>query len=209
MPELAKVRMQNYLQPARRVRSRQRWIALTIAGALGFASCHNGIAQSATAVSSADVEAAYLYNFGKFIDWPSPQSDPASAPFSICIVGKDEFGSTLDSLIQNDTVKGHAIIARHLPSVADAGSCQILFLASSEKVRLAKDLDELKEKPVLTVSSLPGFLEQGGMIQFLPQNNRVRFAVNLAATDHVHLALSSELLKVAVYVSPKPAQEGE
>jgi hypothetical protein len=168
-------------------------------------------AQSSTPVAATDIEAAYLYNFGKFIDWPDPDPDPDATPaqFSICIVGKDEFGSTLDSLIQNDTVKGHTIVTKRLPTMADADSCQILFLAASEKIRLAKDLDALKEKPVLTVSTIPGFLDVGGMIQFIVQDNRVRFAVNLTSATHVHLALSSELLKVAVYVTSKPAKEGQ
>ena len=201
--------MQSHRQSAARSRSWRKWIIFAPLCLLQIAAAFSANAQASTALSPSDLEAAYLYNFGQFIEWPTPQADPPPAQFSICIVGKDEFGSTLDSLIQNDTVKGHTIIAKRLPSIAVVDSCQILFLSSSEKIRLAKDLDVLREKPILTVSSIPGFLDQGGMIQFLVQDNRVRFAVNLASATHVHLALSSELLKVAVYVNPKPAQEGQ
>jgi hypothetical protein len=201
--------MQSHPQSAAKPKSWRKWLLLAPVCVLQIASTLSANAQLGTALSPSDLEAAYLYNFGKFIEWPTPQSDPVPAQFAICIVGKDEFGSALDSLIQNDTVKGRTIVAKRLPSIALADSCQILFLSSSEKIRLAKDLDVLKEKPILTVSTIPGFLDQGGMIQFLVQNNRVRFAVNLASATHVHLALSSELLKVAVYVNPKPAQEGQ
>jgi hypothetical protein len=165
-------------------------------------------AQAAPPLSPSDVEAAYLYNFGKFIEWPAP-TDPNPAPFSICVVGKDDFGATLDSLVQNDTINGRAIVTRHLPSIAAADTCQILFLGSSEQARLAKDLDTIKDKPILTVSNIPEFLDHGGMIQFIVHDNRVRFAVNLAPAAHANLTLSSELLKVAVYVDPKPSQEGQ
>jgi len=168
-------------------------------------SCKASQAQAAPAVSSSDVEAAYLYNFGKFIEWPAP-ADTNAAPFSICVVGKDDFGTTLDSLIQNDTVNGRAIVAKRLPSITVADACQILFLGASEQARLARDLDTVKDKPVLTVSSIPGFLDRGGMIQFLVRDSRVRFAVNLTSAAQAHLALSSELLKVAVSVNSKPAQ---
>jgi hypothetical protein len=199
--------MLNHLQSAIRCKLWRRSIFLASLCALNLAFIPPGNAQSNASLAPSDIEAAYLYNFGKFIEWPD--SDAAPAQFAICIVGKDEFGSALDSLIQNDTVKGHAIVAKRLPSLAVADSCQILFLSSSEKLRLAKDLDALKEKPILTVSDIPGFLDHGGMIQFVVQDNRVRFAVNLASATHVHLALSSELLKVAVSVNSKPAQEGQ
>jgi hypothetical protein len=45
------------------------------------------------------------------------------------------------------------------------------------------------------------------MILFLVQNNRVRFAVNLPAAQQAGLQLSSEFLKVAVYVNTKAVAE--
>jgi hypothetical protein len=47
------------------------------------------------------------------------------------------------------------------------------------------------------------------MIEFVLQSNRVRFAVNLAPAEQSGLALSSELLKVAVRVDTKPALEAK
>jgi hypothetical protein len=82
-----------------------------------------------------------------------------------------------------------------------------VFLGVSEDAHLKKDLDAFEKKPILTVSNIPRFLERGGMIQFLVQDRRVRFAVNLPAAERTGLALSSELLKVAVYVSKVAAAE--
>jgi hypothetical protein len=166
-----------------------------------------GSAESVVAPTPSDVEAAYLYNFEKFVSWPS-DSGHDSAPFAICILGEDTFGESLNSLIADETHQGRKLIARRLSSAAAANDCQILFIGQSEESRLAKDLNELQKKPILTVSTLPGFLEHGGMIQFLLQNRKVRFAVNLPAAEQAALVLSSQLLKVAVYVNTKPAQEG-
>ena len=47
---------------------------------------------------------------------------------------------------------------------------------------------------------MPQFSERGGMIHFLREGNRVRFDVNLTATQNAGLTLSSELLKVAATV---------
>jgi len=165
-----------------------------------------GTAQPQSAFTSNDVEAAYLYNFGRFVHWPT-DSSAASLPFSICILGDDPFGGKLDALIANESVQGHPILIQRLAAATAATACQIVFLGSSEEPHLAKDLAEFQKKQVLTVSSMPHFLERGGMIQFLVQSNRVRFAVNLSSAEQAGLELSSELLKVAVQVQSKPVQE--
>ncbi len=74
---------------------------------------------------------------------------------------------------------------------------------------MAQDISALEKKPILTVSSMPGFLQHGGMIQFLQIDNRVRFSVNLSPAQESGLELSSELLKVAVQVQPKTPQGGD
>jgi hypothetical protein len=45
------------------------------------------------------------------------------------------------------------------------------------------------------------------MIQFMTQQDHVRFAVNLDAVDRTHLVLSSELLRVALSVTGRPPED--
>ena len=187
-------------------RVRKKIVACFCCRLLSICMTPSCLAQPHASMSPSDVEAAYLYNFGKFVRYPAAQGQDATS-FSICILGEDSFGGTLDSLVANELIEGRKIVARRLTSLSTASNCQIVFIAASEETRLAKDLAVFENKPVLTVSNLPGFLEHGGMIQFLLQNNRVRFAVNLAQTEQSSLSLSSELLKVAVRVDAKPAQE--
>lgn len=161
--------------------------------------------QPARPVTQSDLEAVYLYNFGKFVNWP-PEAAPASAPFSICTLGSDDFNGALDAITSNESLQGHRIVVRHLASIANADGCQILFIGSSEEARVNKDLSVLRVKPVLTVSNMPSFLDRGGMIQFIVREKRVRFAVNLTTAVQAHLSVSSELLKVAVAVQGAPAE---
>jgi hypothetical protein len=194
--------------PPFRQRVRKTIVACFCCRLLSICMAPSCLAQPPASMSPSDVEAAYLYNFGKFIRYPAIQVQDANS-FSICILGEDSFGGTLDSLVANELVEGRKIVARRLSSASSANNCQIVFIAASEETRLAKDLAAFEKKPVLTVSNLPGFLEHGGMIQFLLQNNRVRFAVNLTQAEQSSLTLSSELLKVAVRVDAKPASEAK
>lgn len=146
-----------------------------------------------------EVEAAYLFNFGKFVAWPA-SAQPADSPFLICVLGDDPFGPVLDRAIASEALKGRPVQARRIARPQDAVGCSILYISGSESGRLSKILSEIHEAPVLTVSDIPDFVQQGGMIQFVLRDGRVRFEVNLAPTQRNGLAMSSELLKVAVQV---------
>ena len=64
--------------------------------------------------------------------------------------------------------------------------------------RLPDALRALDDAPVLTVSDLKGFAEQGGMIGFrITQDGRVAFDINLPRVEKTGLRMSSQLLKLA------------
>ncbi len=149
--------------------------------------------------SAYDVEAAYLFNFGKFVTWPASTIAP-DHPVTICVLGSDPFGPILDRTIAGETINGKSVVDKRIVRPEEASTCSILYISPSEASRLSRILLAVKDAPVLTVSDMPDFLEHGGMIQFVLRENRVRFSVNLQPAHSDGLRLSSELLKVAVEV---------
>ena len=145
------------------------------------------------------VEATYLYNFSQFVVWPANSTAVADS-FNICVLGQDPFGSTLKTILANETIGGKSAVAKQIPTAQEAVNCRVLFISSSESGRLKQILTTLGVASVLTVSDLPEFTQHGGMVQFLLVGDRVRFEVNLAAAERASLTLSSELLKVAINV---------
>lgn len=152
------------------------------------------------------VKAAYLFNFGKFLDQPSRPFSPSTGTFDICIVGTDRLGQSLDRITANEHLNNLAVRVVRTPEVANARGCAIVFFGSSEDLRIEKDLAVLAGTDALTVSDSQHFLERGGMVQFVLESSHVRFKVNLDAVARTHLVLSSELLRVASSVSGKPRQ---
>lgn len=125
-----------------------------------------------------------------------PQSGTDS--FDICVLGENPFGTALATVVANETVAGKRVIAKQIPLAEDAMNCRVLFISSSEDKRLKQILASLTTASVLTVSDLPHFTQRGGMVQFVVEDNRVRFEVNSASAARARLTLSSELLKLAV-----------
>ena len=169
--------------------------AAILLGTLLLAICGSAFADHP---SEYQVKAAYLYNFGKFVNWPADAG--ATSEFDVCVLGTDPFGPLLDATVSDSTINGKRVIARRIVRAQDAASCRVVFIAASESQRLSSDLAILSKLHVLTVSDNSHFLDRGGMIQFVFEGDRVRFAVNLTAAQEAGLTLSSELLKVATRV---------
>lgn len=178
-----------------------RWFAHAVY--LLLAICFAAAPLQAQTLSEYDVEAAYLYNFGKFVRWPAAASS-STQTFDICILGQDPFGGTLDRLIAHDQISGKLIRKRIISRPSDATGCAIVYISDSEAPNLRNIISQLGSKPDLLVSGLPNFVDYGGDIQFLLDDDRVRFEINLDAASKCGLGVSSELLKVASSVTGKP-----
>jgi hypothetical protein len=153
-----------------------------------------------------EVKSAYLYNFGKFVEWPAKATSVGEF-FPICVLGDDNFGSTLETIIAGESINGKKVAVTRIAKPQDAVSCRILFISSSEQNQLKEILAALDNTSVLTVSDMPQFTRRGGMIQFVVEANKVRFEVDLTSAERAGLTLSSQLLKVAINVK-RSAQSG-
>jgi hypothetical protein len=147
-----------------------------------------------------EVKATYLYNFGRFVEWPANVTVAKGDPFAICVLGHDPFGPILDATLAGETIAGKSAVATRISKPQEATNCRILFISSSEDNHLKGILTALDKWNVLTVSDIPRFAQRGGMIQFVLDGNNVRFEVNLTTARDAGLTLSSELLKVAITV---------
>ena len=191
----------------RRLRSRRSWLSVSLARlSLILAACGCFAAPALAQQPKAEeyqVKAVYLFNFGRFTEWP--QSAKTGNTFAICVLGRDPFGPTLDATLARETIDNVKVTAKRIASTRDAAGCRILFIGSSESVRIKEILPSLEKSNVLTVSDMPSFVNSGGMIQFVLKENKVRFAVNLTAAEKAGLTLSSQLLKVATDIKKEPS----
>ena len=144
------------------------------------------------------VKAAFLYNFINFIDWPSQSSLKSSPNITVCIIGDDPFGDALEDLL-NEPVQGKKLAIKYR-SYDDLRGCNILFLPVSEKHRTAKILRSIGNSDVLTVSDTVESAQQGIIISFYIEQQKVRFTVNVGAAKRAGLRISAKLLKLATIV---------
>jgi len=166
----------------------------------------SGMAAAAEPLEYA-VKAAFIYNFAKFVEWPK-ESSSKEGSFVIGILGRDPFGGALQQTVSGKTIRERKITVKQFSRIEDAIGSDILFISTSEKEGVAQILRRLDGAPVLTISDLGRFSEQGGMIEFVIDHDRVRFAINPGASAQAGLKPSSQLLKLArIITGPGKAKE--
>lgn len=148
-----------------------------------------------------DVKAAFLANFGSYVEWPETvRVDAAEQAFMVCVLGRDPFGESLDKNFQNKSIQGRPVILKRIQIVADATGCRLIFISLSDPARLQSVLEALHGMPVLTVADTADYAREGVMINMRLEGNRVRFDINLDAAESAGLKLSSQLLKLATRI---------
>jgi len=180
-----------------RGRNRCRRAAAWILGLFLIAPCY-GVDE---APLEYQVKSAFLLNFTKFVEWPATAFADARAPLTICILGEDPFGASLDQMVQGEVVGGRRVEVQRIRGVPEPKSCQVLYIRALEKG--ARQILTSAGQGVLTVGEGEMFLRQGGMIAFVVENRRVRFDVDQGAASDAMLSLSSRLLSVARSVKGK------
>jgi hypothetical protein len=124
-----------------------------------------------------------------------------------CTIGEDPFQGALDASLKDKTLGPHVIQVRHLKQIQDAQNCHLVFVGAEDKKQIVTALAFLKGDPILTVGESERFVQEGGMIGFCMQDNRVRFAINLEAAEKANLKISSRLLALAKIVIGKPRRD--
>ena len=183
---------------------RLRALALTglIGCAVGSAAVWPVSAQ-VTAGREADIKAGFLYNFARFIVWPQDAFNGPSDPLRIELIGRDPFDGRLDQIVAGKIVNNRPIRVIYSLSGNEPPSGHIVVVSASETKRLTSLLDECRRKAIVTVSDIDGFVASGGMIGFVIDNQRIRFAINNTTAEQRGLHVDSRMLSLALLVDGK------
>jgi hypothetical protein len=146
------------------------------------------------------LKAAFLYNFAKFISWPTNAFSATNTPLTIGVLGNDPFGPLLKDTVEGKTVNGRSILLRPLKRDEQPTGCHILFISRSEKERIPSILAGVEGQSILTVSEVDRFAHAGGMINFLVVSENVRFEINMQTAERAGLRVSSKLAGVGIVV---------
>lgn len=187
-------------------------LALCLAVLAGSATGSNVPAEEAVRIEY-EVKAAFLYNFIRFVEWPTKTFD-VNEPIVVGIVGEDRFVDAFEPA-KDKLVKAKTVVLRRFGSLQEQSSsedqnrlavdmqiqnlkkCDVVFVSSSEKKYMRDILKALEGAAVLTVGETEGFLESGGMINFVVEDGKICFEINAGAAEHAGLEMRARFMHLA------------
>jgi hypothetical protein len=157
------------------------------------------------------LKAAFLYNFIMFIDWP-PEKMAGNEPIIIGVIGKDPFGDAFEPIKGKQVNNRQVVVKRfkgfeefkkadqaELDQLKEAiKKCHVLYICRSETKTIKEITDLIKGHGVLTVGSVESFVESDGrIINFIVEEDKIRFEINVTAAREAKLQIRSQLLRLA------------
>jgi hypothetical protein len=163
------------------------------------------------------IKAAFLYNFINFVDWPEEKVTDSNELITIGIIGSDPFGQAFEPL-KNKQAKDKKVLIKRFVSLKESKlssgqveairKCHLLFVCHSEKEQLKEIFNLVQGHSVLIVGDMNGFIESGGIVNFVIDDKKVRFEINNAAAKQAKLNIRSKLLRLAKRVIEEDEAEG-
>ena len=143
-----------------------------------------------------ELKAALILNFAKYVEWPANSLNDTPGKLTMCMVGKRDALFDKLTAMEGKIVNDLSLRVRAADRNDNLMGCHVLVLAESEAEHFEKVLRPLVGTPVLTVNGSSRFLEAGGIISLIVENNKVRFDINLSAARRNKSVMSSNLLKL-------------
>jgi hypothetical protein len=160
---------------------------------------------SAVALGAADreaqLQAGYLLNFAKLVDWPEASAGTA---ITFCFLGGDIIHDVLATGLEKRSVGTRPVSLRQLRAATESVGCDVLYVDG--KLPPGKPATPPFQMHMLTVGDAATFVGDGGMIQLFTDNNRLRFRINIDNARRAGLNVSSSLLQLAASVEREVPQ---
>jgi hypothetical protein len=141
------------------------------------------------------VKAIFLYRFAGYVTWPA---STANAPqFTIAVLGAENVAEQLKEFLPAHPIQGRPARVATIQGIGQLGDAQMLYIGPGITGKLSVLIEALKNRPVLIVTDQPGALEEGSTVNFLLEEQHVRFEISTAAAKRSGLSIGSDLLAVA------------
>ena len=144
------------------------------------------------------IKAAYLYQFGRYIEWPAKAFADAQSPFVIGVMEGDPIIADLEQIAEVKKIQDRPIRIQRFASPDNVRACHILFLSASLAAETQEALVHRIAGPgVLLVGDADRLLDWGGAIRFVVEENKIRIHIARKAARRQGLTISAKLLQVA------------
>ena len=142
--------------------------------------------------SYGELQAAYLYNFAKYVTWPNEGST-----FIIGVYGEIEDVKVLKGILGGKKVRNKAIELRVLDGMENLDALSIIYVPESASKHLKALITAVLGKNILLVTE-EDLIKKGAIISFVVEDDRLKFKIKQSALEANGLVAADGLLKLAI-----------
>lgn len=153
-----------------------------------------GLTQGISAQNSARYQALFVYNFTRYIQWPSSSSQE----FVIGVLGKCDIYSELQTLTANKKVGANNIVVKQFANASEIGKCQILFVANEASSQVPQLSALFQSKNTLIITERSGLSKKGAGICFAMEDGKQKFEISKTNVSKSGLMVNNQLLDMAI-----------
>ena len=175
-----------------RTKTGRRLFLLLLCSLFSFQSANS----RAYDVSKENLQAALLYKFIKFIDWPCSTFEQSPDFITIGVYGDGRLYESITKL-GGKQIRGRTLVVKKFHRLDNIEFTHILFISPSKRDNLKRVLNKIGDNNTITVSSYEGFAATGGVINFITIKNKLTFEINPSAARRAGITISSKLLELA------------
>jgi len=141
--------------------------------------------------TGAIIKASYLYNFGKYVDWPE---DKKTGNFIISVMGGDNLYQELVKNYNSKQIGSQQIEIRKLSKTLKISECHIIYIGTEYHDMLPQIAEKFKNTPTLIVSDGEKTIANGSAVAFLWNDNTWMFDINTANAQSLYVSLTLKSL---------------
>jgi hypothetical protein len=150
----------------------------------------SGLWQFTQAQSQEKIYSLLIMNFAKGIQWPGVHS---GGKFVIGILEYPPLAAELKNSAQNISINGSGIEVKEFEHAEDIQGCNILFIPAYKSKKLPVVLNKFPSEPTLMVSNNMDFARNGGGINFVLVNGKLKYEINCKAIEKRGMKISSNV----------------
>jgi hypothetical protein len=135
------------------------------------------------------LKAFTLLNFVNYISVVKDSSE-------ICVIDDEDVFQILNKINESRKGKSKVNTIKEIEQ-SQAASCALVFTSKDNSQDLARLVNIVGNKKIVTVSDKSGFIVLGGIIELFEDEGRIKFAINLKKANLNKISMDSRLIEAA------------
>ena len=142
-------------------------------------------------------QAMFIFNFCRLIEWPA---SCRTGNFKIAVLGTSTVADELETYTQGKKIGTQEIQIIRFKTMEEISTCHILFVPFARSKQLAEISSSLQAagKSVLIISEKNGALNEGSAINFIIQEDKLKFELKGENASKNGIKVSSKLQEMAM-----------